>query len=261
MTQTRECAASQVELGAYILGAIGPADRARVNVHLSDCQDCRNELADLAGLPALLSLVTEQDAAALAGADGLPPLPAGQQDAPQPPGFLPAGEDAGEPPRDLLATVLDLAAARRRRRTWRSAGLAAAAAAVIAAVAVTGTSMAERPSGNAAAASQSAGQSYGPAAGPWKTAEAAPAGLTAKVMYRQMSWGTQLQARVTGFPPGTSCTILLVTGSGARVPAGGWVTDQNEGKVVYPASAGVPVRDIRAFVITAAGHQPVTVPA
>jgi hypothetical protein len=261
MTQTRECAASQAELGAYVLGAIGPADRARVNVHLSDCQDCRNELAGLAGLPALLSLVTEQDAAALAGRDGLMPLPAGQQDTPPHAAGLPGEQEDGEPPRDLLAAVLDLAAARRRRRTWRSAGMAAAAAAVIVAAAVTGTSMAERPSGNAAAGSQSAGQTYGAASGPWKTAAAAPAGLTAQVTYRQMSWGTQLQAEVTGYPPGTSCTVAVVTSSGARVPAGGWVTDQDEGKVVYPASAGIPVRDIRAFVITATGHQSVTVPA
>ncbi len=42
------------ELGAYVLGALEPAERAAVAAHLARCPDCAAEHARLAGLPALL---------------------------------------------------------------------------------------------------------------------------------------------------------------------------------------------------------------
>jgi anti-sigma factor RsiW len=48
------CAQIRLELGAYLVGAISPADRATLVRHLASCQRCRDELADLAGLPGLL---------------------------------------------------------------------------------------------------------------------------------------------------------------------------------------------------------------
>lgn len=137
MIPVRECADSQLELGAYVLGTIGPADRARVEGHLAGCQDCRNELADLAGLPALLSAAARRDAAVLAG-DGVPALPCGKRVR-----VLPADgaqedeEPAADPSRDLLAALLDLVA--RRRRFWRrAAAFTLAAAVAVAAVLVLG---------------------------------------------------------------------------------------------------------------------------
>ncbi|MGH3279021.1 MAG: anti-sigma factor family protein, partial [Trebonia sp.] len=104
-----DCPEARISLGVYVLGAIDPAERALVDAHLSTCRECRDELAGLAGLPALLARVSVEEATALA-ADGSPPL---------------TGVDAVPgPPRELLATVLDLTAARRRRRRWRGAGLA-----------------------------------------------------------------------------------------------------------------------------------------
>lgn len=43
------------ELGVYVLGALEPAERDRVERHLTDCDACRDELASLAGLPSLLA--------------------------------------------------------------------------------------------------------------------------------------------------------------------------------------------------------------
>jgi anti-sigma factor RsiW len=45
----------------YVLGAIGPADRSAVDAHLAGCADCRQQLAELAGLPRLLSRVASED--------------------------------------------------------------------------------------------------------------------------------------------------------------------------------------------------------
>ena len=67
MTQTIECPEARIALGVYVLGAIDPADRAVVDAHLTTCRDCRDELAGLAGLPALLSRVSAEEAFALAG--------------------------------------------------------------------------------------------------------------------------------------------------------------------------------------------------
>lgn len=49
-----ECAQIRGELGVYLLGAIGSADRIRVGRHLASCRRCREELAGLASLPGLL---------------------------------------------------------------------------------------------------------------------------------------------------------------------------------------------------------------
>lgn len=50
-----DCAAPRIALGAYVLGALEPADRAAVANHLGGCAECRAELAGLAGLPGLLA--------------------------------------------------------------------------------------------------------------------------------------------------------------------------------------------------------------
>ncbi len=54
-----------MSLGVYVLGAIDPAERALVDAHLATCRDCRDELAGLAGLPALLARVSTEEAIAL----------------------------------------------------------------------------------------------------------------------------------------------------------------------------------------------------
>ena len=48
-------------LGVYVVGAIDPAERALVEEHLAECQPCRDELAGMAGLPAMLSRVPAAD--------------------------------------------------------------------------------------------------------------------------------------------------------------------------------------------------------
>jgi anti-sigma factor RsiW len=51
------CAQLRLDLGAYLLGAIEPGQRAVVDHHLVTCPACRAELSDLAGLPSLLRRV------------------------------------------------------------------------------------------------------------------------------------------------------------------------------------------------------------
>jgi hypothetical protein len=57
------------DLGAYVLGGLEAADKARVEAHLAECAECAAAHADLAGLPHLLDL------SVVAGAAEEDPLP------------------------------------------------------------------------------------------------------------------------------------------------------------------------------------------
>jgi hypothetical protein len=239
-----DCSEARISLGVYVLGAIDPAERAQVDAHLATCRDCRDELAGLAGLPALLARVSKEEAIALADTSDSPyPL---------------AEVETPEPPRELLATVLDLTAARRRRRRWREASLAVAAAAIVAVGVFGGLQLGSHP---AQPATTAAGLPLGAPRGPMETAAGTSGDMTATVGYTSMGWGTQLDAKVTGIAPGTNCQLWVVDSSGKRYLAGNWVTDNDEGKVWYPGSIGLSGKDIAAFEITVGQGQKIHITA
>lgn len=242
-SSTMECPDARISLGVYVLGAIDPAERALVDAHLASCQECRDELAGLAGLPALLARVSKEEAIGLADTDG-------DTDAP------PLGEV--EPPRELLATVLDLTAARRRRRRWRDGGLATAAAAIVAVGVFAGLQLGSNPAHQPTA--QALGVNYGPT-GQMETATGRSGDMTATVSYSTMGWGTYLAAKVTGIPMGTNCKLYAIEKNGNRVLVGNWVTDDLEGTVYYPGSTALPSSDFTAFEVTVGQGQAIQVQA
>jgi hypothetical protein len=243
MTQAIECPEARVSLGVYVLGAIDPADRALVDAHLATCRDCRDELAGLAGLPALLSRVSAEEAFALAGVEGPSPD---------------ARTGGHEAPPELLASVIDLTAARRRRRRWRDASVAVAAALIVA----VGVFGALRIGGGTTAPSATSGVNYpGQANGPWRTVTTSASGMSASVAYRSMGWGTQFAVEVKGIPIGTSCKLWVIGANGSRTLAGGWVTDDREGTVWYPGSAGVADSGVRGFQVTVGSAQTLSITA
>jgi len=238
-----DCPEARVSLGVYVLGAIDPAERSLVDAHLATCRDCRDELAGLAGLPALLARVSTEEAIALSATDG-PPAAAAPEEA--------------EPPRELLATVLDLTKARRRRRHWREAALGVAAALVIAAGVFGGLRLGSSPASPPAIA---IGANVGNPTGPWQTAVGHSGGMTATVSYRPMGWGTELATKVSGIPVGTSCQLWVTDTSGHRVLAGGWVTDNVEGTIFYPSSTGVFTKNMAGLEVTVGTGKAIEVPA
>jgi len=228
-----DCSETRVSLGVYVLGAIDPAERALVEAHLATCRDCRDELAGLAGLPALLARVSAEEAFALAADEPVHNGPAGA---------VPSRN--AEPPRELLATVLDLTATRQRRRRWWSASLSVAAALIIA-VGVFGGLRLGTGSG------QSAGGDFPPGSGgKWDSVTGSSAGMTATVKYREVGWGTQLNTEVSGIPVGTTCELWVVDHAGHRMLAGSWLTDYDEGTVWYSSSAAMPSNDVASFQVT-----------
>lgn len=239
--RSMDCAETRLSLGVYVLGAIDPAERALVDAHLASCRDCRDELASLAGLPALLARVSAAEAFALAA------------DEPPHGGASGAGLPRNaEPPRELLATVLDLTAARQRRRRWWSASLTVAAALIIAVGVFGGLRLGASPTNPGLSAGNG---------GKWETVTGQSAGMTATVHYRSVGWGTQLDAKVSGIPIGTNCQLWVVDAAGHRDLAGSWLTDYDEGTVWYPASAAMNASDVESFQVTVGKRAAITVKA
>jgi hypothetical protein len=54
--------AEHVALGAYLLGALDPRERAEVEHHVSGCRRCHDELAELAPLPGLMARISVDEA-------------------------------------------------------------------------------------------------------------------------------------------------------------------------------------------------------
>ena len=50
---------------AYVLGSLSAADRREFEAHLAGCLDCRDAVAELSGMPALLSQLDSEDVAAI----------------------------------------------------------------------------------------------------------------------------------------------------------------------------------------------------
>lgn len=267
MTQPMECTQARISLGVYVLGAIDPAERTLVDSHLKTCRECRDELAGLAGLPALLSRVSTEEAMALAVSPDETPGEGETSEAAETGEAAETAETvktvktvktakSEEPPRELLATVLDLTAARRRRRRLTRIGTGVAAALIVAAGVFGGLAA------SSAAPPANQGVNFaGPPNGPWHSATTTSGGMTATVSWRSMGWGTQLQAVTDGIPMGTLCQLYVLGPGGSRTLAGSWVTDNHEGSVWYPASAGVASGGVHGFEVTVGKGKPLTLNA
>ena len=238
MTEHSGCDEIRLALGVYVLGAIDPAERAVVDDHLSQCDDCREELAGLAGLPALLGRVPLDDAERLALDDT-------------------ELRDLEEPSAELLDSLLGRISARRRTRRWRGL-VAAAAAAVIAVGAGIGGGMlimhgqGARPSAEHPVKQQPTEFVMG---------SNPETHVTAAVSYTQRSSGTTMKVLVTGIPNGTRCEFWLRTSSGARIQVASWTVNGDNATSWYGASSPVAAATVQSFEITAGSKTLVTIPA
>jgi hypothetical protein len=225
------CHDMRQSLGVYVVGALDPAERMLVDLHLAGCRECREELAGLAGLPALLGRVPARDAERV---------------------ILESAElrDLEEPPAELLARLLKEVAARRATGRWR--GILAAAAAVIFAIA----------SGVAGAHFLIPGSHGQPApiAAEVVRASNPVTGVSATISYRPVSWGTAIDVKVSGVPAGTSCTMWAVNADGTRFAAGSWNVPYGPGQAEYPASSAMQEKDVTSFQIWSGRQELLNIP-
>jgi hypothetical protein len=230
MTQIWDCTDARLSLGVYVLGAIDPAERALVDAHLVTCRDCRDELAGLAGLPALLARVNPDEISRIRADDTVRA------------GSYAAADD--RPPGELIGTVLDLAEARRRRTRWRFLASAAAVVAIAGGLfgglsSITTTRTVPIP--------------VSPAGTQWDTVEATSSvtGVSASVAYSHELWGDAFEVLVDHIPVGTTCQLWVVHPDGTRSQVASWTTAKDEGNVWYSGSLAATAQPISKFQITA----------
>lgn len=211
-------------LGVYVVGAIDPAERVYVDEHLGECPQCRDELAGLAGLPAMLSRVPAADVERLS--------------------FEPSGlPEMTEPPAELLNSLLRRVTAKRRTRLWRGAVAIAASVAVAAGAAVTATELAGAASRVNDVASGVNPQTH----------------VAAVVDYAPTPWsGTEMRVQVSGIPPGTTCKFLI---NGHTVVATWTVRAPYGQKAWYTEYSKVRVSAVHSFQIKSGGQVLVNIPA
>jgi hypothetical protein len=226
MTQMWDCMEARPSLGVYVLGSIDPAERGLVDAHLATCQECRDELAGLAGLPALLARLTPDEVSRISADD-------------------PVRVMSDEPPAELIGTVLDLAKAKRRRERWRYVS-AAAAVLVLAAGAFAGFKSATTRTHDVPIPS---GSEHG-----WEIAQGSSQAASATVAYSNELWGNAFEVLVQHIPMGTTCQLWVVHPDGTRTQVAAWTTARDEGHVWYAGSMPSTAGSISQFQITA-NHQ------
>jgi hypothetical protein len=214
-------------LGVYVVGAIDPVERTLVDDHLGQCPSCRDELAGLAGLPAMLSRVPADDVERLSLAPtGLPEMT--------------------EPSAELLNSLLRKVSATRTTRMWRSVTAVAAAVVIAAGGAAVATAL-TRPASTAAAS--------------WEVARGASASthVAAVVDYTPTAFGTAMRVQVSGIKPGTTCQLWVI-GKNGRTRAGSWTVRPGYGSDPwYPAASLVSPRSFGSFQISAGSKVLVTI--
>ncbi len=230
MTGMASCREIRQALGVYVLGAIDPAERAQVDEHLATCPDCREELASLAGLPAMLRKVPPGEAERLAAPDADSDL----TDVPSP---------------EMLKSLVDHTVNVRRIHRWRR--LAAAAAVVVLAL------------GGGAAVATALQPGTNPAQVHWFTAAGTgpAAGVHLTVLYRQVRGATVMKAHVTGLKPGSVCQFQVTDTTGANWVLGGWQQESWTGSIWYPASTWFNDQNLRDFQVTVNGKVVASAPA
>ncbi|TDC65161.1 zf-HC2 domain-containing protein [Actinomadura sp. GC306] len=230
-------------LGSYVLGSLDAAERSRAEAHLADCPACRDELAGLAGLPAMLGRVDESQLEQLAG-----------------------------PPPELLDGLLARAAERRRRpwapgrRFTRWAPLAAAACLLLAIGALFGGFLLPLGTEETAAPPASSAPPAAPPAAPGgdveRIAAANPAtDIKGYVLLRKKQWGTEVELHLSGVPKGSHCRMLVIARDGRRDALGSWYVPYDEGYGEYRGSTMFPRGQLFSFEIVGLDGQPLlTIP-
>jgi anti-sigma factor RsiW len=212
---------------AYVLGSLSASDRREFELHMAGCPQCREAVAELSGVPALLSQLDREEVAAIDQsarvAGSLPEAPAMSP--------------------ELLPTLLGKVAWRRRRTraiTWVAS---AAAAAVLAVGVFVGV------------------QGYVSAPAQQVTASAQPMSqvgttlLTSEVALSSQHWGTSINLKCVCLAPlnahHDTLAMVVVGRDGSQTRLATWVADP--GHTATPAgSISTPVDQIAAVQVVAA---------
>ncbi|MEU9124468.1 zf-HC2 domain-containing protein [Streptomyces sp. NPDC048506] len=250
--------ALRLALGGYVLGTLPSAEMERVRIHLAECTACRAEHTRLAGLPALLAMVTEAEASGrtvpTADGDLADRLVARAAESAQ--GTLPerpaAPAVSKAPAGGVLERLLQQAAA-RRRRTWRLQLAGAAASLTLIAAAAGGTWLA------AVGSVSSQATPPGPTApAAWRTFSGSDptTGVSASVKVSPSAWGSALQVvSAKGAPAGITCRLQAVGSGGVRKDGATWRAGEYPPGTTIPGAVAMSPGAIDHFEILADNGQ------
>ena len=214
------CSEAREALGALVLGALDPEERAEVLTHLATCPECAAAHRELAALPPLLGLVSAEQL-----------------------------EQAADPFAGdrIWRGLLERARAHergQRRRTFLAAAASAVAAGIIAIGATLAVS-AESPDGNQNQAGEVETEAV--------SARDESTGVHATVGFRSVGWGTSLSLSLGGVEPLQECALVVVGSDGRteiaaswQVPAAGYGPT---GSIKVDAATGLEVTEIDHYEI------------
>jgi anti-sigma factor RsiW len=213
---------------AYVLGSLSPADRREFEAHLSVCPLCTQAVAELSGMPALLSKLDSATVAAI------------------------EADQTAEPPQmapNLLPSLLSTVRRRRHRTrlmTWSSAAAAAVLLAIGVFVGVAGVSS-HSPTSAPPQASVSA----------LPMVQIGTKELASTVSFSSQDWGTFIDLRCVCLAPVYAhhdrLAMVVVTRDGSHTQLATWVADP--GHTATPAgSISTPVDQIAAVQVVSADN-------
>jgi anti-sigma factor RsiW len=215
---------------AYVLGSLSPADRREFEEHLSGCSFCGRAVAELSGMPALLSKL-DRDTVAAINVE----LSAARRK---------ADRTSPEVPSDLLPSLLATVRWRRRRTRlmiWSSSVAAAIVLAIGVFVGVAGHSpMSPPPQASVSAVPMS---------------QIGTAALTSTVSVNGQRWGTFINVKCVCLAPVYAhhdrLAMVVVGRDGNRTELATWVAEP--GHTATPAgSISTPADQIAAVQVVSA---------
>jgi hypothetical protein len=266
-----------VALGAYLLGALDPADRSEFEEHLNTFPTCQAELLRLAPLPGLLQRLTPEDYDAIEAEDerwglaevlDLPPALPPEVDLAEPPvppvelvqpvpTVLPVQQ---VPPVQLVEPIEPVESVglvglvgpvepvepeeRPARPSWLRryrATLAAAAAVLL--LALGGFAFLEQEPATTVTASPVSWTAVDPATG-----------VSGRVDLIKRGWGTEVHLSMDDVPAGRKLCHMIVYGrDGSKEIAGQWTAGNYRSLKSAPGSTSIQLNDIDRIEVTAGG--------
>jgi hypothetical protein len=223
-----------VSLGAYLLGALDPAERSEFEDHIATCPTCKAELLRLAPLPGLLQRLSPDDYAAIENDEEIE-VPDWPPDFPA--DIELADIDFADPPPEEPEPA---------RPGWlrrQRVALAAAAAIVLLAMGGFVFLQEEEPGATTIQASPVA----------W-TAVDATTGVHGRVELTKRGWGTELKLSMEDVPTGARICHMVVYGrDGSQEIAGQWSAGSYSALRSAPGSTSIQLADIERVEVIAGG--------
>lgn len=207
--------------GAYVLGALSDDERREFEAHLSGCASCRAAVAELSGIPPLLSLLDPAEVTAL-------------------------DENRAEPPpaeSDVVRSLVGAVSRRRRRRRIAVAVVGSVAAAVLA----VGVLILARP-GTVGLHREA------PPVAEVAMDQVVPSPVQATVALTDAAWGTQIDMTCTygswadRSKEGGELAMVLVGRDGRQTQAATWMAKPGA-SVTLAAGTSLPVDQIASVQV------------